>query len=317
MTGKDWIVVIGATGLQGGAVARALVANGKFDVCGVVRNTNSDEAMELTKLGVELIPADLDDLDSLKLAFKGAYGAFFVTDYWEHLSPDKEIQQIKNLAEAGKSAGLRLVVNSALEDTRNIIKPGSMRKTRLDYYVPHFDAKGSCMEYVESHVPTIHLLTSGYYENFLNAGMRPELDNKGRLSISLPLAQAKCCLVAVEDIGKFAAKLFERPDLIGQKLGIASQILNMDQVVNAFAKVFGKMFVYHDIELEKLALCDFPGADDLANMYQFLRDYSDICIQHRDMDTTKKILSDPKPLTTWLSEHKSEFHFEEKERVTD
>ena len=120
MADQRIIAVVGATGMQGGGLVRALAndRHSPFKTRALTRSTASDKAKALTALGIQVVPADLDDLDSLKRAFAGAHGAFCVTNYWEHFSPQKELAQAKNLATAAKHAALHHVVWSTLEDTR-------------------------------------------------------------------------------------------------------------------------------------------------------------------------------------------------------
>ena len=91
MADKKIIAIMGATGMQGGGLARAILRdrNSKFAVRAITRDVNSAKARELAKLGAELVTADIDDLESLKRAFSGAYGAYCVTFYWAHMSPDR------------------------------------------------------------------------------------------------------------------------------------------------------------------------------------------------------------------------------------
>src|SRR5262245_60790306 len=95
MATKKTIAVVGATGAQGGGLARAILndPDGPFQVRALTRNTRSDKATDLARLGAEVVEADLDDLESLKRAFQSAYGAYCVTNYWEHLSPEREMAQ--------------------------------------------------------------------------------------------------------------------------------------------------------------------------------------------------------------------------------
>src|SRR5690348_10384936 len=120
MADKKIIAVLGATGAQGGGLVRAILNDpeGGFAVRALTRNANSDKAKELAALGAEIIEADVDDVESLKKAFAGAYGAFCVTFFWDHFSPEKETAQVKNMAEAAKAEGVQHVVWSTLEDTR-------------------------------------------------------------------------------------------------------------------------------------------------------------------------------------------------------
>src|SRR5688572_27887790 len=94
------IAVVGATGAQGGGLVRAILADpaSGFRARAITRKAGSDRAAELRKLGAEVVEADLDDESSLAQAFVGAYGAYCVTNYWEHMKPEKELSQARNMA---------------------------------------------------------------------------------------------------------------------------------------------------------------------------------------------------------------------------
>ena len=102
MPEKKILAVIGATGAQGGGLVRAICADteGEFTARAITRNPESDKAKALAELGAEVVKADLDDQSSLEAAFAGAHGAFCVTNFWEHFSPEKEIAQATALANA-------------------------------------------------------------------------------------------------------------------------------------------------------------------------------------------------------------------------
>src|SRR5436190_8799147 len=123
MAEKKIIAVVGATGAQGGGLVNAILRDqsGEFAVRAITRDVSSDKAKELAALGAEVVAADVDDVDSLRRAFEGAYGAFCVTFYWAHFSPEKEIENARNMAIAARDAGLKHVIWSTLEDTRNWI----------------------------------------------------------------------------------------------------------------------------------------------------------------------------------------------------
>jgi uncharacterized protein YbjT (DUF2867 family) len=114
------IAVVGATGAQGGSLVRAILADptGGFTARAITRHADSQKASELASLGAEIVEADLDDAASLERAFAGAYGAFCVTNFWEHFSPEKELEQARHMAKAARVAGVRHVIWSTLEDTR-------------------------------------------------------------------------------------------------------------------------------------------------------------------------------------------------------
>ncbi|TFG50478.1 MAG: NmrA/HSCARG family protein, partial [Gemmatimonadales bacterium] len=179
MADRKIIAVVGATGAQGGGLVRAILADasGKFTVRAITRDVNSGRAQELAALGAEVVAADVDDVESLKRAFAGAYGAFCVTFFWAHFSPEKELVHAKNMAEAAKQAGVKHVIWSTLEDTRRWVPLSDNRMPTLmgKYKVPHFDAKGEANHFfTDAGVPTTFLLTSFYWDNFIFFGSGPK-----------------------------------------------------------------------------------------------------------------------------------------------
>ena len=162
MADKKIIAVVGATGAQGGGLVRAILAdpNGGFSARAITRNTSSEKAQALAKAGAEVVAADIDNQASLAAALKGAYGAYFVTFFWEHFSPEKEQAEIRTMAAAAKAADLKHVIWSTLEDSRQWIPLSDNRMPTLmgKYKVPHFDAKGESNKFfTEMGVPTTFL----------------------------------------------------------------------------------------------------------------------------------------------------------------
>src|SRR5918999_3774123 len=106
MADKKIIAVVGATGAQGGGLARAILEdkNGPFTARAITRDVNSDKAKALAEAGAEVVKGDADDIKSLKKAFEDAHGAFCVTFFWEHMKPEKELSQARNMAQAAKDA---------------------------------------------------------------------------------------------------------------------------------------------------------------------------------------------------------------------
>ena len=140
MATKKIIVIFGATGAQGGGLARAILhdSNSEFAVRAITRDPSSDKAKELLRLGAEVVAADIDDAESMKQVLDGAYGAYCVTFFWAHLSPEKELAEAKSMAEATKAAGLKHVIWSTLEDTRKWVPLDDNRMPTLmgKYKVP-------------------------------------------------------------------------------------------------------------------------------------------------------------------------------------
>src|SRR5687767_1373029 len=117
---KKIIAVVGATGAQGGALARAILADASrdFSVRAITRNPDAEKARALAQLGAEVVRGDADDQASMTRAFDGAYGAFCVTNFWEHFSAEREVAQAAAMAKAAKAAGVAHTIWSTLEDTR-------------------------------------------------------------------------------------------------------------------------------------------------------------------------------------------------------
>ena len=229
MADTKTIAVIGATGGQGGGLVRAILKDPEsgFSVRALTRNVNSDKARALAELGAEVVAADVDDVESLKRAFEGAYGAYCVTFFWEHFSPEKETAQAGGMAQAAKHAGLRHVIWSTLEDTRQWVPLDDDRMPTLmeKYKVPHFDSKGEANHlFTDLGLPVTLLLTSFYWDNFIHFGMGPQKGPDGKLAITLPMDDKKLPGIAVEDIGKCAYGIFKNGgDHIGKTVGITGE----------------------------------------------------------------------------------------------
>src|SRR5215207_1755731 len=177
MADKKIIAVTGATGTQGGGLVRAILAdpNSGLSVRAITRDPNKDKAKELTAAGAEVVQGDLDNVESLKKAFAGAYGVYGVTNFWEHFSGEKEKTQAKNIAEAARAAGVQHVIWSTLEDTRKLMTPDDKRMPILQekYRVPHFDAKAEADQYFKG-LPATWLVTSFYWDNLYLFGLAPK-----------------------------------------------------------------------------------------------------------------------------------------------
>src|SRR5947209_6969414 len=229
MADKKVIAIVGATGAQGGGVVRAIVndKSGGFAARALTRHPTSDKAKAVAKEGAVMAAADLDDVESLKRAFTGAYAAFCVTNFWEHFSPERELAQAKNMALAAKDADVQHVIWSTLEDTRKWVPLSDNRMPTLmgKYKVPHFDGKGEAdSHFTAAGVPTTFMLTSFYWDNFIYFGSGPQKTPDGGLAITLPMDDKKLPAIAVEDIGKCAYGIFKRGrEFIGKTVAIAGE----------------------------------------------------------------------------------------------
>lgn len=316
MTDKKFIAVIGATGAQGGGLVRAILAdrNSAFAPRAITRNPHSDKAKALVAAGVEVVAGDADDERSVARAFAGAYGAFCVTNYWEHRSPERELAQAGNLARAAQVAGLTHVIWSTLEDTRKWVALDDTRMPTLlgKYKVPHFDAKGEADQlFRDAGVPTTFLLTSFYWDNFIYFGSGPKRDPDGTLAITFPLDAAKLSGIAVEDIGKCAYGIFKGgPGFIGKTIAIAGEHLSGSEMAEALTRALGQDVRYNAVPPDVFRSFGFPGADDLGNMFQFKRDFNDYYVGVRNVDVARSLNPELQSFTDWLARHKREIPLE-------
>ena len=304
------IAVVGATGAQGGGLVRAILADpsGGFAARALTRDTGAAKAKELAKLGAEVVAADVDDLESLRRAFRGAHGAYCVTFFWNHFSPEKELAEARAMAQAAKDTGLKHVVWSTLEDTRKWVPLADTRMPTLQgkYKVPHFDAKGEANGiFAELGVPTTFLNTSFYWDNLVHFGMGPKKGPDGKLAFVLPMADKKLPGIVAEDIGRCAYGIFKRgPELVGKTVGIAGEHLTGAQMAAALSHALGQEVVYNYVPPEVYRTFGFPGADDLGNMFQFNRDFEAAFCGARDLAFSRSLNPRLQTFAQWLAGNK-------------
>ena len=307
---KKIIAVIGATGAQGGGLVRAILndAQGGFAVRALTRDVNSGQANALARLGAEVVAVDIGSESSLTQAFSGAYGAFCVTFFWAHFKPERELAEATAMARASKAAGVQHVIWSSLEDTRKWVPLADTRMPTLGgkYKVPHFDGKGEADGvFLTRGAPTTVLLTSFYWDNFIHFGMGPKKGPDGALALTLPMGDKKLPGIAADDIGKCALGLFKKgKELTGRTVGIAGEHLTGAQMAAAFAKVLEQPVRYNAIEPAVYRGFGFPGADDLANMFQFKRDFNDDFCGARDLQFSRSINPGLQTFEQWLAMNK-------------
>jgi uncharacterized protein YbjT (DUF2867 family) len=275
---------------------------------------DSDKAKELKKAGVEVVQADLDDEESLRRAFEGAYGAFCVTNFWEHFSPEKEIAQAGNMARAAKAAGIEHAIWSTFEDTRDWVPLNDDRMPTLQgkYKVPHFDGKAEANRiFSELGVPTTFLYTSYYWDNLIHFGMGPRRGPDGKLAITMPMGDKKLPGIAAEDIGKAAYGIFKAGrEYIGKTVGVAGEHLSGKEMADKLSRALDTEVKYNAVPADVYRGFGFPGADDLGNMFQFKRDFNDDYMRARDLGTVRKLNPEVQSFDKWLERHKDEIPIE-------
>ena len=309
MAHKKVIAVVGATGAQGGGLVRAILDDpgGGFTARALTRDVNSPKARELAKLGAEVVAADVDDEASLKKAFEGACGAFCVTFFWAHLSPEKELAEAAAMARAAKQAGVTHVIWSTLDDTRRLVPLEDNRMPTLQgkYKVPHFDAKGEANHFfTDLGVPTTFLLTSFYWDNFIHFGSGPKKGPDGKLALTMPMGDRKLSGIAAEDIGRCAYGIFKcGGEYIGKTVGIAGGHLTGAEMAASLTRALGQEVRYNDVPPEVYRSFGFPGADDLGNMFQFKRDFNEYYTGARSIETSRALNPSLQSFDTWLARH--------------
>ena len=225
------ILVCGATGSQGGAVARSLLGRG-FRVRALTRDPRKPEAQALADQGTEVVQGDMEDRSAMDRVLEGAYGVFAMQNFWE-TGYDREVQQGKTVADAAKAAGVEHFVYSSVGSAH--------RQTGI----PHFDSKWE----VEEHVRQIRLPYTILRPTFFMQNWEWMREHILGGTLAQPLDPDKLFQqVAVEDVGAFAAIAFERPEeWIGREVDLAGDEQTMPEISAAFSRVTGKEIGYYQV----------------------------------------------------------------------
>jgi uncharacterized protein YbjT (DUF2867 family) len=309
MADKKVIAVVGATGAQGGGLCQAILddPNGGFACRAITRDPQKGQAKALAARGAEVVKADQDDVESLKRAFAGAYGAYCVTNFWEHLSAEKETTQARNLAAATEAAGVKHVIWSTLEDTRTLMSADDKRMPMLQskYRVPHFDAKADA-DASFSPQRTTYLVTSFYWDNLYSFGLAPKKGADGAYSWSFPMGDKRLSGIAAEDIGHVAYAIFKAgTQYVGKRIGIASEHLTIGQMGAQLSKALGiGPITYHAVTADEYRASGFPGADEMGNMLQVYRDFEKEVTGARDTAQTRRLYPGLQTFEQFLAKYK-------------
>ena len=305
------IAVVGATGAQGGGLARAIAADpeGGFKARAVTRKPDSEKAQALAKLGIEVVAGDADDPPSIERALQGVHGVFCVTNFWEHFSPEREEKQAAAMARATKKVGARHVIWSTLEDARNWVPLDDNRLPTLNgkYKVPHFEGKADADRvFAQEGAPTTYLLPAFYWENFIYFGMGPRKADNDELVLALPLGGTKLPGIAAEDIGRCAYGIFRRgAETIGKRIGISGENLSGDEMASKMGRALGRTVKFQDVPFDIYRGLGFPGAEDLGNMFNFQAILGDEFVRSRDPAESRSLNSALLDFDAWLSANAS------------
>lgn len=238
MADQKSVLVTGATGQQGGTVARKLLADG-YRVRAMTRKPDSERAKELVKLGAEAIQGDLDDAASLERAVQGVWGVFAVQNTWE-AGVEKEEVQGKRLAEIAKAAGVQHFVYSSVGSAH--------RHTGI----PHFDNKSRVEATVRGlGFPSYTIIRPVFFmENLLSPWFKPGID-QGKLMIGIaPTTVLQ--MIAVDDIGKYGLLAFEKhAELNGREIDIAGDEKTMPETARIFSTAARKKITFERVPIEE------------------------------------------------------------------
>ena len=234
------VLVTGATGRQGGAVIRHMLAKG-WRLRALTRSPASNASKELARQGVEVVEGNLEDPPSLDRATRGVYGIYSVQDFWS-VGAKREVQQGKNLADAAKKAGVQHLVYSSVG--------GAERNTGI----PHWESKWE----IERHIRQLGLPTTIFRPaSFMETYHILEVEVgilKGKLSDPID-GDKPYQTIATDDIGAFVALAFDRPkDFIGLELEIAGSELTNLEAAQVFSRVMGKPMKFRKLPLPLVRL---------------------------------------------------------------
>lgn len=293
MSTKPTILVVGATGAQGGGVARHLLSRGAFGVRALTRDPNSAKATALREAGAEVMAGDLADPASVRAALAGCKAAFGVTNFWEHFGGEE--QHGRNLIDAVADSEVEHFVFSTL--------PGAKKLSGGELDVPHFDIKAELEDYARAKgLPATFVHVAFYFENFLYF-FPPQKQPDGTFTFGFPQGDTPLAGVGIEDAGGVVAKIFEQPDeFLGKTVGIVGDDLPPAQYAEILTRLLGKTVIYQYIPREVFAGFGFPGADDLANMFDFNRRF--IPNRKADLEESRRLYPGMQTFEAWVSANK-------------
>ena len=261
---KNMIAVFGATGFQGSSVLRALVKSGSYHIRAITRNASSEKAKKLEGLqNVSIFQADLDDADTVHAALSGCYGVFLVTDFSTHFT-NTEVQQGKTVIDSAIKNGLKHVIFSGLENVESVIHKPCL----------HFDYKAEIENYGLQNGNKV-IFTSVrlpcYYENF--TGYCIYKVKSEEYLVNIPVQNTPMYGMSVDDIGECVSSIFENPEEYKSRLiGLAGDILTLSEYLSIMNKYLSPIkFIDSNLTIEKYASLGFPGAKDLAAMFEFVQ----------------------------------------------
>jgi uncharacterized protein YbjT (DUF2867 family) len=289
---KKIIAVIGATGAQGKGVVNALVNEGAFNVRAITRHPE-----KYSGKAHEVVFGDLNNVQSLKDAFKNAYGVFVVTNFWEGID---EIAQGKNAVDAAKAVGISHFVWSTLPDVESI--------SNGEFDVPHFTRKAKVDDLVRSAGFKYYTFVQPpfYFQNFIHL-MAPQPKQDGTTGWTLPINPTKKAfhMADINDLGKVVEGAFLQPEKVGNGayLSLAAELDSFNDVMKAY-KTNGKEYSFTRVPAEVFSTF-FEGAKEVAEMLMYFEKYTYMGPNSKpQIELAKKIATKEfVPFRDWISQN--------------
>ncbi len=288
MASTSRVLVIGATGLQGGAVVRHLLATGRYEVRCLTRNPLSLASLALAEADAEVFKGDLDDIGSITSALRGCDAVFGVTNYWEHY--EREFDQGRNLIDAISHSSVQHTILSTLPDAKRL-SGGQME-------VRPFDIKARIQEYaLERKLSATYLHVSFYYENFLTCCL-PRRRHDGSYVFRMPQGTAPLAAVSVQDFGGVVAAVFTESFWYrNEQLSVIGDARSCAEYAQIMSQTLGLKIEYRDIEPESFA-ASCRGGREMASVFQFKSQY----LPHpsSDMEKCRELFPEIRNFERWL-----------------
>jgi uncharacterized protein YbjT (DUF2867 family) len=302
---KKIIVVVGATGNQGGSTIEYLLKTSadQWHIRGLCRNTTSDKAKELTGRGVEIVQCDISQKDQLVQAFKGAYAVFAVTQFWQPnimSNPETEYEQGKNMVDAAIENGVQHLIWSSLDDVHKI----------CGLNVPHFTNKNRVEQYIRQSKKfkyATFVYAAHYFENFAMFGIiQPNAGDAKSATLYYGIDEdVKLPGLSIQDIGIVITKAFNHPEKYGnyQKILAASQEITLPEAAKIFSKALGIDVKYQKLDFNAVKQ---RSGDEMAIMLKYFNTaksyYADN--QTEAIKYTNENFPGMRTLEQWVSENK-------------
>lgn len=270
---KTVVTVLGALGAQGGSVVNSLLEEEEggaatFQIRAVTRSVDSGAARALQEKGVEIVGGDVKRPATLSQAFAGADAAFVVVNFWD---PDillKELELTKQILDVARAAGVKHVLYASLADVERV------SGGKLD--VPHFTMKAQALEYAKSlgfqYVTAVE--AAMYYSNWFTFMKATTDEDDGTMVWKLPAKGKISSYDAYTGTGPAAVAAIKNPESYNNKhILLEAEALTPEEMVAMMSKKMGKPARFEFVPPEIFADFGFPGAGELAEMFQWFTEY--------------------------------------------